>query len=78
MTDNRFLNTEHAKTEYAHALEQAHKEFPLKKEYPNRPESCDHDFNFVVFCDGGEWDIVRCQKCGEERVAPCSFDDDYS
>lgn len=66
-----------SKAEYAAALEKAHKEFPLRQAYQNSPDSCVHDYGFVVFCDGGDWDIVRCQKCGSERICACTFDDDY-
>lgn len=66
-----------SKAEYAAALEKAHKEFPLRSDYPNNQNSCDHNYNFVVFCDGSDWDIVRCQKCGHERICACNFDDDY-
>ncbi len=69
ITDNR--------SEYNAALVKAHNDFPLKTTYPNSPERCNHNYNFVVFCDGGDWDIVRCQKCGSEKICACSFDDDY-
>ncbi len=58
------------------AYEKAHKEFPLAKSYPNKPEDCNHNFDFVVYCDG-ERDIVRCFKCGMEKEVRCSFDDEY-
>ena len=63
--------------EYGRALSKAHSEFPLLPQYPDNPITCVHNFNFVVFCDGGDWDIVRCNKCGSERVCRCNFDDEY-
>lgn len=65
------------KVEYEAALEKAHINFPLKSVYPNSQKSCNHNYNFVVFCGGGDWDIVRCQKCGSEIICRCDFDDDY-
>lgn len=65
------------KIEYAAALEKAHKDFPFEDHYPYRPHLCNHIYGFVVFCDGGNWDIVRCQKCGSEKICPCTFDDEY-
>ena len=60
------------------ALEQAHKEFPhMVGKYQNKPDECIHNFSFCVFCDGGDWDIMRCLNCGEEIVQRCTFDDDY-
>ena len=59
------------------AFVKAHNDFPLKPAYPNSRKSCDHNYDFVVFCDGSDWDIVRCQKCGSEKICVCSFDDDY-
>lgn len=65
--------------DYKIALQQAHKEFPLMLgKYKVKQEECViHDFSFCVFCDGGDWDIVRCRKCGAERVGRCTFDDDF-
>lgn len=53
----------------------AHEEFPFSISYPNSQESCNHNFDFVVYCDG-ETDIVRCNKCGLEIETRCSFDDE--
>lgn len=64
--------------EYENALKKAHTDFPFLKKYPNTPNQCKHDFSFIVFCDGGNWDIARCRFCGEERVVTCTFDDDYN
>ena len=63
--------------DFGRAFEKAHLDYPFEQSYPNKPHHCNHEFSFVVFCDGGDWDIVRCQKCGEEVVTKCSFDDDY-
>ena len=64
------------KKEHQAALNEAHRNFPPAATYPKSPSECVHDFAFTVYCDG-TWDIVRCPICGEERVFPCSFDDDY-
>ena len=40
-----------SKAEYAAALEKAHKEFPLRSDYPNNQNSCDHNYNFVGYCE---------------------------
>lgn len=56
--------------------EQAHKEYPFNKMYPNKQEKCNHNFSFVVFCNGTT-DIVRCNKCGKEIERSCDFDDEY-
>lgn len=58
------------------AYEKAHKEYPLQKMYPCKPEKCIHNFSFVVYCNG-ETDIVRCNKCGKEKEFSCNFDDEY-
>lgn len=63
--------------EYQKALEQAHKEFPHKLKYDHDPRDCVHNFSFIVFCDGGDYDIARCTRCGEEKIVRCTFDDDY-
>ena len=55
----------------------AYEKYPRANSYPNSPNTCNHKFDFVIYCDG-ETDIVRCNLCGEERVFPCSFDDDYN
>ena len=31
-----------------------------------------------VQCDGGDWDVVECSKCGKQKTVPCTFDEDYS
>lgn len=62
---------------YEAALKQAHIKYPQKKSYKNKPSECSHNFNFIIYCDGGDWDIARCLKCGSEAVIPCTFDDDY-
>lgn len=38
-------------------------------------EPCGHAR--VIECDG-ETDVIECSKCGKQRKALCSFDDDYS
>ena len=58
------------------AYKKAHEEFPFAKIYQNSQESCNHIFNFVVYCDG-ERDIVRCNKCGMEKEVRCDFNDEY-
>lgn len=66
------------KKDFEKALKQAHKEFPhILSKYKVRQEECVHDYSFCVFCDGGDYDIVRCLKCGAEVVQRCTFDDDY-
>ena len=66
------------KEDYKKALKKAHEEYPLMKgKYRNKPDECDHNYSFCVFCDGGDWDIMRCPKCGSERVMRCTFDDDF-
>lgn len=55
---------------------QAHKDFPLAIKYPNDINTCTHNYNFAVYCDN-VWDIVRCTKCGSEKIVPCTFDEDY-
>lgn len=32
----------------------------------------------VVKCDGGDWDVVECSKCGKQRTQRCTFDDEYA
>ena len=65
--------------DYEKALKQAHEEYPLilAKYKVKQIECVPHDFSFCVFCDGGDWDIVRCLKCGKEIVCKCTFDEDY-
>lgn len=64
--------------EYRAALETAHKEFPPWNNLKYTPATCPcHDYSFVVFCDGSDWDIARCRKCGDETIIRCNFDDDY-
>lgn len=66
------------KEDYKKALKKAHEEYPLMKgKYRNKPDECDHNYSFCVFYDGGDWDIMRCPKCGSERVMRCTFDDDF-
>lgn len=62
---------------YKTALRQAHTEFPPLKSYRNKPSECNHNFSFIIYCDGGDWDIARCQRCGSEKIIRCTFDDDY-
>lgn len=65
--------------EYEAALSKAHKDFPIGSEkFRNKPNNCTHRFIKTVYCDGGDWDIVRCMHCGKEIVTRCTFDDDYS
>lgn len=66
-----------SKSKYKSALEKAHHEFPLKDSYPMEPSECVHNYSFIVYCDGGDWDIARCPYCGTETVVRCTFDDDY-
>ena len=54
----------------------AHKEFPFALKYQNTPDNCNHNYNFIVFCNN-KWDIIRCQKCGSEIERSCNFDYDY-
>ena len=65
------------KKAYEAALEQAHKDFPPKDHYDVSPDECNHNYSFIVFCDGNDYDIARCPKCGDEKVVRCTFDDDY-
>lgn len=65
------------KIAYEAALKKAHEDFPLKDHYENDPLHCNHNYNFIIFCDGGDYDIARCNKCGDETVVRCTFDDDY-
>ena len=65
------------RTEYLSALRDAETEFPHRSKYANDPRDCNHDFSFIVFCDGGDWDIARCLKCGAQKIVRCTFDDDY-
>lgn len=66
------------KEDFAQALQRAHKEYPLIPGNYHVPQSeCMHNFSFCIFCDGGAWDIMRCRRCGAERVKPCTFDDDF-
>ncbi len=65
------------KSQYEDALRKAHQKFPLKVSYSKKPNECWHDFSFIVYCDGGDWDIARCPYCGTEKVVRCTFDDDY-
>ena len=58
------------------AYEQAHTEYPLLAKYKNKPTECQHNFDFVVYCNG-ERDIVRCCRCGYEKEVRCTFDDEY-
>ena len=58
------------------AYKKAHKEFPFAESYPQKQDSCSHNFCFVVYCDG-KTDIVRCTKCGKEKEVRCNFDDEY-
>jgi hypothetical protein len=70
------MSIANSELEYAKALAKAHREYPLREKYEFSPDKCRHNFNFVVYCDG-EWDIVRCSKCGAEQVQTCTFDDEY-
>lgn len=58
------------------AYKKAHKEFPFAESYPYKQDNCNHNFNFVVYCNG-EKDIVRCTKCGKEKEIRCNFDNEY-
>ena len=61
------------------ALIEAHNNFPRKDSYPVSSSKCIHPYGkrFCIFCDGGDWDIVRCLDCGEEFIQKCTFDDDF-
>ena len=63
--------------EFDAARNKARIKYPPMKLYPRKPCDCRHDFSFIIFCDGGDWDIARCRYCGLEKVIPCTFDDDY-
>lgn len=65
------------KIEYEIALQQAYLDFPRLEKYEDKPDKCKHNLNFVIYCKG-DWDIVRCNKCGYETVIPCSFDEEYN
>lgn len=71
------MSIKDSKEEYEKVLKIAHLRYPKKKIYINSPENCKHNYCFIVYCDGIE-DIVRCNKCGDEKVCPCSFDDEYN
>lgn len=47
------------KSQYNAALEKAYQEYPFKKLYHKKPNECHHNFNFIVYCDNGDWDIAR-------------------
>ena len=48
--------------EYRAALEIAHREFPPWKNMKYTPATCPcHDYSFVVFCDGSDWDICEAE-----------------
>lgn len=32
----------------------------------------------TIKCDGGEWDVIECARCGKQMVARCNFDDEYA
>lgn len=32
----------------------------------------------VVKCDGGDWDVLECSKCGKQWEGRCNFDEDCS
>ena len=66
-----------SKLEYEAALKQGRLKYPPLPAYPNNPAQCNHDFSFIIYCDGGDWDIARCRCCGMEQVVHCTFDDDY-
>lgn len=66
-----------SEAEYQAALKKAHEKYPPKASYPKKPDECCHDFSFIIYCDGGDWDIARCLHCGAEKVVRCTFDDDY-
>lgn len=57
--------------------EKAHNDYPFSVKYKNTPKNCNHNYTFVVFCNG-ERDIVRCQRCGSEIEQLCNFDYDYN
>ncbi len=65
------------KSQYEAALKKAHQKYPPKTSYPKKPSECNHDFSFIVYCDGNDLDIARCPYCGTETVVRCTFDDDY-
>lgn len=30
-----------------------------------------------VYCDG-DWDVIECSRCGQQKRVPCTFDDEYA
>lgn len=66
-----------SRAEYLKALEKAHLKYPHKIKYSNSQDTCNHNFSFIIYCDGGDWDIARCPRCGAEQIVRCTFDDDY-
>lgn len=33
----------------------------------------------VIVCDSTtDMDVLECARCGKQKVAPCSFDDDFA
>ena len=36
---------------------------------------CDHRYREIA-CDG-DTDVLECSRCGRQRLAVCTFDDDY-
>ena len=51
-----------SKLEYEAALKQGRLKYPPLPAYPNKPTQCNHDFSFIIYCDGGDWDIARCRR----------------
>ncbi|WP_438396389.1 hypothetical protein [Caballeronia sp. DA-9] len=48
-----------------------------------RPELCNKGIERCgearcVACDGGDWDVVECSKCGKQKKVRCTFDDDFA
>jgi hypothetical protein len=46
------------------------------------PELCKRDepcgIMRVIECDGGDWDVLECGKCGKQMRTRCTFDQDMS
>lgn len=65
------------KLKYEAALRQGCLKYPPLSSYQNKSTECNHDFSFIIYCDGRDWDIARCRRCGMEKIVRCTFDEDY-